>query len=61
MITVWRKEYVFKFDGIWGTIEDTTAKCMYFLSEEQTKLACKSNRELDKLINLIKLGELITQ
>lgn len=57
MMTVWRKEWVFKFDGKLGTIENTKMRNMYFLSESETKLAVKSNKELDKLINLIILGE----
>ena len=54
MMAVWRKHFVFKFDGKLGTIEDTTKKVMKFLNDEQTKLCCKSNVELDKIINLLK-------
>lgn len=57
MMTIWRKQFVFKFDGKMGTIENVDTRIMYFPSDDQTKLACKSNTELDKIIELIKLGE----
>lgn len=57
MMTIWRKQFVFKFDGVIGTIENVDTKDMYFLNQVQNKLACKSNIELDKIIELIKLGE----
>jgi len=53
MITVYRNQFVFKYDGKLGTIEDTSKNCMYFLNDEQCKLCCKSNIELDKIINTL--------
>ena len=59
MMTVYRKDFCFKFDGKLGTIEDTRNNCMYFLNEEQTKACCKSNSNLDKCIKVL-TGESIT-
>ncbi len=53
-MTIWRKEFVFKFDGKLGTIENTETKCMYFLNDEQTKACCKNNKNLDFLISFLK-------
>ena len=58
MITVWLKNWVYKFDGKLGTLENIDTKNMYFLNDEQTKLANKSNDNIQSMITgLIILGE----
>lgn len=57
MMTIRRKQFVFKFDGKMGTIENVDTKIMYFPEYIDSIRACKSNIELDKIIELIKLGE----
>ncbi len=56
-MTIWRKQFVFKFDGKMGTIENVDTKVMYFPEYMDSIRACRSNVELDKIIELIKLGE----
>ena len=51
MMAIWRKGFLFKYDGILGTIEDTINNCMYFLTYEQTKQCCQSNKNLDRIIS----------
>lgn len=53
MITVWRKHWVYKFDGKLGTLEDTRNKYMYFPNKLETIECNKSNAYIDKLIRLL--------
>ena len=59
MMTIYRKQFVFKYDGNLGTIENVESKVMYFLNDIDSMRSCRSNIELDKIIELIKLGEKI--
>ena len=55
MMTIWRKEYCFKFDGKIGTIEDTHNQVMYFLTDLQSKKCCALNSNLDTIIEFLKM------
>lgn len=53
MITVCIGDFVYKYDGKLGTIEDTVNKCMYFLDEHQVSMCNQSNLNIEFLIKLI--------
>ena len=55
MMTFKRKDYVFKFDGKIGTIEDTRNQVMYFLTDLQSKKCCALNSNLDTIIEFLKM------
>jgi hypothetical protein len=53
MITVHRKNWVYKYDGKLATLEDTNNKYMYFPNKLETIECNKSNVYIDYLINII--------
>ena len=53
IITVWRKNWVYKFDGKLGTLEDTNNKYMYFMTRNEADQCNASNIYIDYLINII--------